>query len=75
MSEKTLFDEPSLAIGGTTSAFCCLFGTVINGMVMFMILKRSKDLENKLAFMKTKDENIYFCLKGFSNVFQHFKIL
>ena len=66
MSEKTLFDDASLAIGGTTSAFCCLFGTTINGMVMFTILKRSKDLENKLALMRIH----ILCAK---NIFQHFK--
>ena len=66
MSEKTLFDDASLAIGGTTSAFCCLFGTAINGMVMLTILKRSKDLENKLALMRI---HILFA----KNIFQHFK--
>ena len=69
MSEKTLFDDASLAIGGTTSAFCCLFGTTINGMVMFTILKRSKDLEKKLALMKT----YIFAQVLFLNIFQQFK--
>ena len=42
MEENMLFDNNSLAIGGATTSLWCLFGTTVNGMVIFMILNRSK---------------------------------